>query len=138
MPDLKSLTSSLAALVNVGVRKHANAFTMQDDQPVASAKLQEIVGDPDTFPISWSSQSKPAGENAIDKDQNSPLGGDEIFFSGLMDGSRFMDKNGDYWDIVDYQWEGMCLIQNVWRPRTQVPVSIQDIRRSIHSFKRPG
>lgn len=136
MPDMKNLSRALAGFIGAEP-KQANAFTSMDEIPVDSASLQEIIGDPDTHPISWSTQTKPSEGGALQYDPNSPLEGDEIFFSGLFDGAQFQDKNGDWWAILDYQFEGQVQIQNVWRPRTVAVVSIQDIRRSIHAWINP-
>jgi hypothetical protein len=133
MPVPKNLSNSLTGLV----AKEANAFTSIEEQPLDSLKLQEIIGDPDTQPLSWNSQSKPSTGDTLVRDPNSPIEGDDIFFNGLFEGARFADKNGDWWDILSYDWEGAVTIQNVWRPRIVAVVSIQDIRRSIHSWTEP-
>lgn len=128
-----NLSKSLTGLVT----KEANAFTSLEEQPGINAKLQEIVGDPDTEPLSWSAQFKPSTGDTLQYDPNSPLEGDEIFFSGLFDGARFSDKNGDWWDILSYEFEGAVMIQKVWYPRIQGPVSVQAVRASIHSWIEP-
>jgi hypothetical protein len=136
MLDSKTLSKSLASFV--GIRdKQANAMTMLDELPVDSVNLQEIVGDPDTQPLSWSAQTHPSTGETLKKDPRSPLDGDSAFFSGLFDGSRFQDLRGEWWDIISYEFEGSVHIRNVFYPRIQAVVSIQDVRRSIHSWIQP-
>lgn len=137
MLDAKTLSISLTSFVGIGESKQANAFTKVDDIPVDNAKLQEIIGDPDTYPISWSTQFKPADGTTLQANPLSPLQGDEVFFSGLFDGARFQANDGSWWDVENYDWEGAVTIRNVWYPRIEAVVSIQDVRRSIHSWIEP-
>jgi len=136
MLDAATLTQSLTAFCNIGESKVANAFT-KPEQPTDNANLQAIIGDPNTFPLSWSAQFKPTDGERLSANPRSPLEGDEIFFSGMFDGARFMDLTGQYWDIANYQFEGGITIINVWYPRIVAVVSLQDIRRSIHSWVEP-
>jgi hypothetical protein len=133
-----TLIKSLTAFVPVGESesKTANAFT-NVDAPVDNQTLQEIVGDPDTQPLSWSAQTVRAEGDSLKADDGDPLGGDEVFFSGLFDGARFMAKNGTYWDVESYDWEGVVTIRNVWYPRIQAVISIQKLRDTIHSWTEP-
>lgn len=137
MLDSKTLSNSLVAFVGIGEPKQASALTKLDEMPVDSAKLQEIIGDPDTQPISWSAQTKPSAGATLLPNPLSPVEGDEVFFSGLFDGARYQANDGSWWDIVNYDWEGAVTVQNVWYPRIQSVVSIQDVRRSIHSWIEP-
>jgi hypothetical protein len=137
MIDSKKLASSLLAAAGVSADKRANAFTSPEDQPVNNVKLQEIVGDPDTYPLSWSNQNTPATGNTPTANPLSPVQGDEAFFAGLFDGARFQANDGSWWDIESYDFEGQVTIRNVWYPRTEAVVSVQDVRRSIHSWIEP-
>lgn len=137
MFDSKTLTRSLLGFVGVAEPKQANAFTTVDEVPVDNAKLQEIVGDPDTHRLSWSTQTKPSTGDTLQFNPNSPLQGDDVFFSGLFDGARFQDKDGEWWDVENYDWEGAITIRNVWRPRTEAIISIQVLRNCIHSWIEP-
>ncbi len=141
MPKTKNLFQALAGVVASApatpAPKQANAFTVQDEVPVVNLALQAVVGDADTEPLSWMAQTKPSSGGSLPYDANSPLGGDEVFFAYLFDGARFADKNGDWWDIVNYDFEGAVTIQKVWYPAIQGIVSIQDIRRSIHAWIAP-
>ena len=136
MLDAQTLTQSLTAMVNIGESKKANAFT-HAEQPTDNANLQKIIGDPNTFPLSWQTQFKPANGDGLTLNPLSPLEGDEIFFSGMFDGARFQANDGSWWDIANYQFEGGITIINVWYPRIVAIVSLQDIRRSIHSWIEP-
>lgn len=135
--DSKTLSNSLASFVGIAEPKKANAFTQVTEAPVDNIKLQKIVGDPDTHRLSWSAQFKPSTGGTIQPNPLSPLEGDEIFFSGLFDGARFQAHDGSWWDVENYDFEGAVTIRNVWYPRIEAIVSIQDVRRSIHSWIEP-
>jgi hypothetical protein len=137
MVDFKKLARSLVAAAGVSADKRANAFTSQEDQPVDNVKLQEIVGDPDTFPLSWSAQFTPSAGSVQMANPLSPVGGDEAFLSGLFDGARMQAMDGSWWDIESYDFEGSVTIRNVWYPRISAVVSIQNLRASIHSWIEP-
>lgn len=136
MLNAKTLANSLTATLGTKGKK-ANAYTDPTDVPVASVDLQSIIGDPDTDPLSFSVQTHPSTGETLLNNPLSPVEGDEAFFSGLMDGSRFQANDGSWWDIVEYNWEGAVMIQDAWHPRTRVVVSIQDVRRAIHSWISP-
>ena len=132
MIDSVTLTKSLIA----SMEKKGNAFTMAE-QPTDNANLQAIIGDPNTFPLSWSAQFLPTDGLPLTANPLSPVEGDEIFFSGMFDGARMQAMDGSWWDIVEYNFEGSIKIQNVFYPRIIAVVSLQDIRRSIHSWIEP-
>ena len=132
------LAATLADFAGISATsKKANAFTMNVEVTSDNEALQSLVGDPDTHPLSWSSQHQPStGVNQI-PNPLSPLEGDQVFFSGLFDGARFQAHDGSWWNILSYDFEGGVTIENVWYPRQVAVVSIQDIRRSIHSWIEP-
>jgi hypothetical protein len=136
MLDSKTLSKALTGFIG-SESKTANAMTLMDEVPVESVNLQEIIGDPDTNPLSWSAQTTPSTGETLQNDPRSPLNGDEAFFSGLFDGARFCDRRGEWWDIISYEFEGGVHIRNALYSRIQAIVSIQDIRRSIHSWIQP-
>jgi len=131
--DSKTLTRSLVAAAGCRTANALNA----DESRIDNATLQEIIGDANTLPLSWSSQFGPSDGGGMKKDMNSPVQGDEIFWSGLMDGARFSDKNGAWWDIVSAPFEGAIVIQNVWYPRIKLFTDLQSLRTSIHSWLEP-
>lgn len=137
MFDPKTLARSLSITAGVAANKRANAFTRQDEQPVDNVKLQEIIGNPNTYPLSWMAQNHPASGDLSIANPLSPVGGDEAFFAGLLDGARMLANDGSWWDIEEYHGEGGIHIRNVWYPRIQSVVSIQELRRSIHSWIEP-
>jgi hypothetical protein len=122
----------LAAAAEV---KTARLVKVEDTN--SNAKLQRMVGDPDDVAISPFSQTKPNPGNMLLPNPLSPVAGDEIFYSYLIPGARFQAQDGSWWDIESYDWEGAISIVNAWYPRIRAVVSIQAIRRSIHSYIEP-
>lgn len=138
MVDTKTLANSLTAMVGLAEPRVASAFTSMEEHPVDNVDLQEIVGDPDTEPLSWNSQFKPSTGEQPSYNPDSPLQGDDVFWNGLFSGARFQAKDGTWWDIENYDFdEASVVIRNVWYPRVEAVVSVQDIRRSIHSWTEP-
>jgi hypothetical protein len=95
------------------------------------------VESPTNEATSWSSQTSPQVSSQT-FDPKSPLGGDNIFYSFLIPGAVFQDKNGDQWEILSYEWNGRVEIENRWYPsQSNANVPVADIRRSIHSWVEP-
>jgi hypothetical protein len=136
MFESKALARSLTLAAGVAADKRANALNHQDDEPVDNVALQEIIGDPDTYPLSWSTQFRPS-EGVPSANPLAPGGGDEVFFSGLFDGARLQANDQSWWDVEEYNFEGAVTIRNVWYPRTIKVISIQELRACIHSWIEP-
>jgi hypothetical protein len=109
----------------------------ESDTPNGSPELQAMVGDPDDYRTSTFVQFKPNPGNMQLPNPLSPLEGDEIFFAYMIPGAKFQSRDGGQWNILDYPWQGMVHIENVWYPRLQGQVSLNDIRRSIEQWVEP-
>ena len=108
-----------------------------DDQPNANPELQTMVGDPDDARISPMTQFKPNPGGTPLPDPNDPLQGDAAFFSLLIPGAIFADKNGQEWWIESYGSPDQIEITNRWYPRLGGCVSVADVRRSVYAFLEP-
>jgi hypothetical protein len=133
MVNSTTLAQTLASAAGV---KIANAMTPRTDMPVTDEKLRLLVGEMGEQKSTFA-QINPGIGNNLEADPNSPLQGDDIFFTYLMPGSEFLDKNGSYWQIETYDWEGMLEIFDPWHPRRRAVVSVQDVRRSIAMWTSP-
>jgi hypothetical protein len=137
----KRMSTASALLEFAGIKaetpKQASNPRLQQDIPNIDPKLQALVGDPNRGGISMFSQTSPEVGEGLLANPLSPTEGDDIFFTGLMPGSRFQSRDGQWWDILEYEWEGKVLIQNTWRPMLQAAVSVQDVRRSIYCWLEP-
>ena len=128
MVNSTTLASTLASAAGV---KTANAMTPRTDMPVTDEKLRLLVGEMGEQRSTFA-QINPGIGNNLEADPNSPLQGDDTFFTYLMPGAQMQDLNGDFWEIDSYDFEGAVEIHDVWRPRRRGVVSVQDIRRSIY------
>jgi hypothetical protein len=117
--------------------KTASSILKTDDLPGVNTTLQNEIGDPyDTY-ISTFAQFAPNPGNSLIPNPNSPTGGDDMFFMYLIPGAKFQAKDGSQWLILDYLWEGMVEIENVWYPRLKPIISIQQLRRTIAAWIEP-
>jgi hypothetical protein len=135
MPKTTSLLSDLMRVANV-LPKEANYLT-QAQLPGANQKLQDIVGLPNDARSTFA-QTNPQVGNHLLANPFAPFEGDEIFITGLQPGAKFQAHDGSQWFIEEYEWEGKVGISNAWYPdKVRGYVSVQDIRRSIHSWMEP-
>jgi hypothetical protein len=134
MIDTKTLVSALAATVGVEP-KTANVFT-QDHHMTPTQALQGIVGT-DEDPVSTFAQLSPETGHDPKASPLGPLQGDEAFFAYCLPGAIFQDKQGQTWQIEEYDFEGKVRISNIWYPRLQAVVNIQDVRNSIYAWTDP-
>ena len=109
----------------------------ESDIPNVSADLQVMVGDPDDTRSSPFAQFKPNPGNTQLPNPLSPIEGDEMFFAYMIPGAKFQARDGSQWNILDYPWQGIVHIENVWYPRINAQVSLNDIRRSIEQYVEP-
>jgi hypothetical protein len=109
----------------------------ESDLPNSNPELQSMVGDPDDARISTFAQMKPNPGNMQLPNPLSPVEGDEIFFAYMLPGAKFQAHDGSQWNILDYPWQGKVQIENVWYPRINAQVSLNDIRRSIEQWVEP-
>jgi hypothetical protein len=133
MVNSTTLAQTLASAAGV---KIANAMTPRTDMPVTDEKLRLLVGEMGEQKSTFA-QINPGIGNNLEADPNSPLQGDDIFFTYLMPGSQFCDRNGSYWEIDTYDWEGMLELHDIFLPRRRGVVSITDVRRSIAMWTVP-
>lgn len=109
-----------------------------DDQPSATSKLQQIMGDPLDQPISAFAQFYPNVGSMQTPNPLSPIEGDACFFMYMVPGAVFQSHDGQQWDVLDYNGGAYGVhIQNRWYPRLLAWVNIDDVRRSIHSWVEP-
>lgn len=115
--------------------KSARVLDETDDVAI-NIDLQVIVGDPDDTRTSTFAQFGPNDGSTL-PNPLSPVEGDEVFFAYMIPGAKFQARDGSQWQIVDYAWQGAVHIENVWYPRLQARVSINDVRRSIEQWIEP-
>jgi hypothetical protein len=126
--DINQLTNALAK----------NARVLCEDELVNSdSALQALVGDPNDSRTSTFVQFKPNPGTMQLPNPLSPVEGDEIFFMNMLPGSRFQAHDGSDWIIQNYTGPDEVEIYNVWYPRLQAIVSLNDVRRSIHQWTSP-
>jgi hypothetical protein len=135
MPKTSPLTASLMAFA--GFKPADKTARLKEDHPEVDLALQRIVGDPSLGSRSLLGQSSPATGDSRIPNPLSPIEGDDIFFTGLIPGARFQSHDGQWWDILEYDWEGKVTIQNCMYPRRGGIVSIQSVRQSIYSWLEP-
>jgi hypothetical protein len=109
----------------------------ESDIPNGNPELQAMVGDPDDYRSSPFAQFKPNPGNTQLPNPLSPVEGDEMFFAYMLPGAKFQARDGSQWNILDYPWQGVVHIENVWYPRINAQVSLNDIRRSIEQWVEP-
>jgi hypothetical protein len=109
----------------------------ESDMPNVNPDLQATVGDPDDFRSSAFAQFKPNPGNMQLPNPLSPIEGDQIFFAYMIPGAKFQARDGSQWNILDYPWQGMVHIENVWYPRLNAQVNLNDVRRSIEQWVEP-
>jgi hypothetical protein len=106
------------------------------DMPATDSKLQALIGDPTAVALSAFAQFAPPDLEEDLRDLT-PSQGDDIFLTYLIPGARFQDKLGRQWEIEEYGFEGKVQIRNLWYSRDNFICSVQDIRRTIHSWIHP-
>ena len=109
----------------------------ESDIPNSDPELQAMVGDPDDYRSSPFAQFKPNPGNMQLPNPLSPVEGDEMFFAYMMPGAKFQSRDGSQWNVLDYPWQGMVHIENVWYPHINAQVNLNDIRRSIEQWVEP-
>jgi len=109
----------------------------ESDIPNGNPTLQVIVGDPDDYRSSPFAQFKPNPGNTQLPNPLSPVEGDEMFFAYMIPGAKFQAHDGSQWNVLDYPWQGIVHIENVWYPRINAQVSLNDVRRSIEQWVEP-
>lgn len=109
----------------------------ESDLPNGNPELQAMVGDPDDNRSSAFAQMKPNPGNTQLPNPLSPIEGDEMFFAYMIPGAKFQARDGSQWNILDYPWQGIVHIENVWYPRINAQVSLNDVRRSIEQWVEP-
>lgn len=107
------------------------------DELGISAELQAMVGDPDDYRTSTYAQFNPNPGNMQLPNPLSPVEGDEIFYAYMIPGAKFQARDGSQWNILDYPYQGIVHIENVWYPRVNAQVNLNDIRRSIEQWVEP-
>lgn len=106
------------------------------EQAVSNSKLQDMVGLAGDATSIFAQTSPRSGEGQMDNPM-SPIHGDEIFFTYLWVGARFQSHDGQWWEIDEYDGWGKIGLHNVWYPRMQAIVSVDDVRRSIYAWIEP-
>jgi len=109
----------------------------ESDLPNGNPELQTMVGDPNDYRSSTWAQFKPNPGNTQLPNPLSPIEGDEMFFAYMIPGAKFQARDGSQWNILDYPWQGIVHIENVWYPRINAQVSLNDVRRSIEQWVEP-
>src|SRR5271157_3713560 len=109
----------------------------ESDRPNVNPELQEMVGDPDDARISTFAQMRPNPQGTLLPNPLSSVEGDEIFFAYMIPGAKFQSHDGGQWMIEDYPWQGVVHITNVWYPRINAQVNLNDVRRSIEQWVEP-
>ena len=109
----------------------------ESDLPNGNPELQAMVGDPDDYRTSTFAQTKPNPGHMQLPNPLSPVEGDEMFWAYMIAGAKFQARDGSQWNILDYPWQGMVEIENVWYPRIHAWVSVNDVRRSIEQWVEP-
>lgn len=109
----------------------------ESDLPNGNPELQSMVGDPDDYRTSTFAQFKPNPGNMQLPNPLSPIEGDEIFFSYMIPGAKFQARDGSQWSILDYPYQGIVHIENVWYPSLNAQVNLNDVRRSIEQWVEP-
>lgn len=118
-------------------RAKTGSLLSKEDHPVPSTTLQQLVGDPNDQATSSFAQYKTSPGDLAMANPLSPIQGDEVFFTFMQPGSIFQSKDGHTWQIREYDWDGRVEIQDVWYPQTIAQVTVNDVRRSIHSWVEP-
>jgi hypothetical protein len=114
------------------------SLLIPDDHPSDNTKLQRIMGDPLDQPISAFAQYEPnPGSNQI-ANPLSPIQGDAAFFAYMIPGAVFQSHDGHQWEIESYdQGSYNVELYDRWYPRVRANVSLDAVRRSIHSWVEP-
>lgn len=109
----------------------------EDEQPNSDTDLQAMVGDPDDTRTSTFAQFNPNPGTMQVPNPQSPIEGDDIFFTYMIPGSIFQDHNGHQWMIQNYTGPDAVEIYDIWYPHRAPIVSLNDVRRSIHQWTSP-
>lgn len=109
----------------------------EDEQPNSDTSLQAMVGDPADTRTSTFVQFHPNPGTMQLPNPMSPVEGDEIFFAYMQPGSQFQAHDGSMWLIQNYTGPDEVEIYNIWYPRLQAIVSLNDVRRAIHQWTNP-
>ncbi len=109
----------------------------ETEAPNSRPELQGMVGDPDDYSTSTFAQFRPNPGHMQLPNPLSPVEGDEIFYAYMIPAAKFQAHDGSQWNILDYPWQGMVHIENVWYPRVNAQVNLNDIRRSIEQWVEP-
>ena len=109
----------------------------ESDLPNGNPELQAMVGDPDDYRSSPFAQFKPNPGNMQLPNPLSPVEGDEMFFAYMIPGAKFQARDGSQWNVLDYPFQGVVHLENVWYPRINAQVNLNDVRRSIEQWVEP-
>ena len=113
------------------------SLLVPDDHPSSNTKLQRIMGDPLEQPLNAYAQYAPSGSVQL-SNPLSPIEGDADFFAYMIPGAVFQSHDGHQWEIEDYdQGSYNVEIFDRWYPRVRANVSLDAVRRSIHSWVEP-
>ena len=103
----QSMTASL-----VGTLAKTARILCEDEEVNADSTLQAMVGDPADARTSTFVQFQPNPGTMQLPNPDSPIQGDDIFFSYLIPGAIFQDKSGSEWWILTYTAPDEIEIEN--------------------------